>query len=206
MGQVLTRTAWNSIIQKINALGAMCAAFTPLTAVGPNHVWTKADVIAVQNTLKQICSTTTFPALSTPQLWLQNIIDQINNAITNNCQDCGGSGGGGSTLPSSASGHWVIVICDCASGFVHTIDANGNCIPFCQGCVGPFQYDRNPVWSGTNGSIALQLLAAYNANEYYNLYTPCVTKASPFRLLSIETWTALVAASPTTGGIGSCAC
>jgi hypothetical protein len=89
VGQVWTRAKWNDIIQRVNNLGSGCTSVSPLSPVGPNHIWTRSDIQAVQNALKAICSTATFGAI--PPLWKQSTIDEINNAITRSCQDCGQS-------------------------------------------------------------------------------------------------------------------
>jgi len=210
MGSVETRNNWNDLLQRINNLAQNppdgCSAPAKLTPVDPGHIWTKTDISKAQNVLKAVCKDNTFAAPEdTPDLWLQKTLDDITAAINKGWCGCGGGGGGGGGggIPPSPSGHWVIVLCDCASGTIQTTDAEGNCIPFCQGCVGPFRYSINVVWSGTDGGVAQRVLASYNANEYDSCtHAPL----APYRLLALETWTAMVTGHTRDSWIGSCTC
>ena len=83
-----TRSAWNSIIDQINALIASCGSgVAPLSEVAPAHIWTVQDILAVRSTLTQLC-TSSNPSFSAVTVkWTQAIIDEINAAIAG-CQ-CG---------------------------------------------------------------------------------------------------------------------
>ena len=210
MGQVWTREDWNQLIRDVNAVlqnppaDTDCSAIDAIDEVDAGHVWAKSDIREVQDKLKQTCTDISFDDI--PDKWLQSIIDDINTAKGKawcHCNPNGGGGGGGGGLPPSPSGHWVIVLCDCASGTIRMTDADGNCIPFCQGCVGPFRYSNNIVWSGTDGSIAQQMVASFNSNEYDSCtHMPL----APYRLLAAETWTAMVTGHAGDSWIGSCTC
>jgi hypothetical protein len=88
MASVLTRAAWNSIIDQINALIAKCGStIAPLVEVPEKHIWTVQDVTLVRNTLTQLCTSSNPTFSASTKLWSQAIITEINNAIAN-CQ-CG---------------------------------------------------------------------------------------------------------------------
>ena len=145
MGEVYTRDAWNQLIRDVNGVlqnppaKTSCSPIDPLDEVDEGHVWTKSDIRDVQNKLKQTCADISFDDI--PDKWLQSIIDDIKAAKDKawcHCNPSGGGGSGGGGLPPSPSGHWVIVLCDCASGSIQMTDAEGNCIPFCEGWSVPF--------------------------------------------------------------------
>ena len=77
------RTTWNYFIKRINYLSAnpwgICDPLAPLPLVGNKHKWSVADVISVQNRLKQICSENVFvePVIK----WSREILNEINIAI-----------------------------------------------------------------------------------------------------------------------------
>ena len=79
MATVLTLAQWNAILTQISNLG--CGSLPQATAP---HVWTHADIKAVQN----LCTTgPTSGTYTTPNgpLWKQAIIDEINQAIAAGC-------------------------------------------------------------------------------------------------------------------------
>ena len=82
-----------------------------------------------------------------PDKWLQSIIDDIKAANDKAWCHCGPTGAVVAVVAAAfrlpPSGHWVIVLCDCESGSIRMSDDQGNCIPFCEGCVGPFGYNIN---------------------------------------------------------------
>ncbi len=82
MSQVWTRAAWNQLIRDVNQVlqnpPRGISAIAPIAEVAAGHRWSTADIQAVQNALKQTCSTITFDA--TAALWKQSIIDQLNTA------------------------------------------------------------------------------------------------------------------------------
>ena len=209
MDQVWTRDDWNQLIRDVNGVlqnppaSTSCSPIDPLDEVDEGHIWTKSDIRDMQDKLKQTCADISFDDI--PDKWLQSIIDDIKAAKDKawcHCNPSGGGGGGGGGLPPSASGHWVIVLCDCESGTIRTTDDQGNCIPFCEGCVGPFGYNINVLGSFSNGGVVQQVCASYNANEYDSCtHAPL----SPYRILSQETWTAMVTGQKGPW-IGTCGC
>jgi hypothetical protein len=84
-----TRENWNSLIRRVNALSqnpdSGCDPKDPLAEVGPDHRWTKADIEEVQNRLQEICEENQF---TSPNLWKQQIVDEINDAITKGWCGC----------------------------------------------------------------------------------------------------------------------
>lgn len=117
---VETRAAWNTLIGQINSLAASCTGVSPLPTVGPSHIWTVADIQAARNKLTQVCSTTTFSPTALT-LWKQSIITELQNAIANNCGDCGG-GAPGPIIPPGTT-FVVLVVCD---GYGPEVDWNGS--------------------------------------------------------------------------------
>ena len=67
MGQVWIRAAWNQLIRDVNQIlqnpPSGATAIAPIAEVAVGHRWSKADIQAVQNALKQTCSTITFDAI-----------------------------------------------------------------------------------------------------------------------------------------------
>jgi len=90
MGQAWTRDDWNDIIQRVNDLAQDpddgCDPLEPLEEVGTDHVWTRDDVIQVQDKLTEICEDNTWSAEL--RLWAQEIIDEIEAAIANGWCGC----------------------------------------------------------------------------------------------------------------------
>jgi hypothetical protein len=77
------RSDWNDIVDQINNLSSNpdtnCTGISSLPEVGPEHIWTKGDIIDVRNQLLIICPDTVF---NKPlELWNQATIDEINAAI-----------------------------------------------------------------------------------------------------------------------------
>jgi hypothetical protein len=83
-----TRTAWNAIIDQINAKITSCeASVTPIPEVNPDHIWTVDDVALVRTTLSALCTGSTFT--TTLRLWAQDVINEINTVLANcNCSEC----------------------------------------------------------------------------------------------------------------------
>jgi hypothetical protein len=85
---------WNNTLAAVNTLlknpGPGCSAIAALSApLTAPHLWAKtADIAAVQNALKQVCSNNTFTT-PIPDLWKQSIIDEINTALGNGWCNCG---------------------------------------------------------------------------------------------------------------------
>ena len=83
MGQVWTLDDWNDIIQQVNDLAQNppdgCDALEPLEEVEAPHKWSADDIQQVQDKLKQVCHDNTFSDI--PDLWKQDTIDEINDAI-----------------------------------------------------------------------------------------------------------------------------
>jgi hypothetical protein len=87
-----TRDNWNGIIRRVNELAANppsgCDPIEPLPEVGPDHIWTKSDVGAVQDKLAAICKDNTF---TSEELWKQSLISEIEEALSKgwcDCNDC----------------------------------------------------------------------------------------------------------------------
>lgn len=87
MGEVLTREAWNSLIQQYNdlveAIPEDCNPPEPLELVDPAHIWRKSDVTEFQDRLRQLCACNdqllTFADV--PRLWQTRTIQDIEFAI-----------------------------------------------------------------------------------------------------------------------------
>lgn len=75
--------AWNEIIGKVNDLCENppdgCDPIPGLEEVDPDHIWTKIDIIEVQDKLKEICDDIEFTDLG--ELWTSTIIDEIVEAL-----------------------------------------------------------------------------------------------------------------------------
>ena len=83
MATPFTRENWNDIIQKVNALAESpdpgCPGLDPLPEVDPDHIWTKDDIQVVRDKLLEICPDNEFTAEK--EMWKQDIVDEINDAI-----------------------------------------------------------------------------------------------------------------------------
>jgi hypothetical protein len=87
---VLTRQRWNEIVRAINELGANppggCQAIEPLEEVPESHRWSRADIRAAQDKLREICSENEFGEI--PRLWKQSIVDELQAAIERGWCNC----------------------------------------------------------------------------------------------------------------------
>lgn len=86
-------TDWNEqIIQEVNNLAenppSGCDPVTPLEEAEEDHLFMKQDVIDVQDKLKEICSDNNFTELNTPQLIINDIIQELKDAIINGWCGC----------------------------------------------------------------------------------------------------------------------
>ena len=90
MGQVWTLDDWNDIIQQVNDLAQNppdgCDPLEPLEEVEAPHKWSADDIQQVQDKLKQVCHDNTFSDI--PDLWKQDTIDEINDAIGQGWCEC----------------------------------------------------------------------------------------------------------------------
>lgn len=93
MGGVLTRARWNELIRQVNELASNpdggCNSVSTLAEVGPNHKWSKSDIRAVQDKLREICDENEFDELKS--IWRQHTIDEIEEALARgwcNCDTC----------------------------------------------------------------------------------------------------------------------
>ena len=81
------RTDWNDIIDRVNDLctnpDSGCTGIDPLDDVEADHIWSVDDVQQVRDKLTEICSDNQFNA--DLRLWKQDIIDEINDAISRGC-------------------------------------------------------------------------------------------------------------------------
>ena len=89
--------AWNEIIQEVNNLCENppdgCDPIPGLKEVEPEHIWTRADIIEVQDKLKEMCRDIEFTDLG--GRWTSVIIDEIKDALDNgwcNCEESSGFG------------------------------------------------------------------------------------------------------------------
>ena len=81
-----SRSEWNGLIDDVNDVitqppqDTNCVALAPLSHVGPNHLWSKTDILEVQSVLRQTCSSIDFEPL--PDKWKRSIIVEIEAART----------------------------------------------------------------------------------------------------------------------------
>jgi len=91
------RYDWNDIIQRVNALCESpdpgCPAIDPLDEVEPEHIWLVTDVEAVQDKLLEVCPDNEFTAEK--EMWKQDIITEIEDAITLGWCNCTCDNAGG---------------------------------------------------------------------------------------------------------------
>jgi hypothetical protein len=82
------RSEWNAIIQAVNDKITACESELPLLdEAGINHRWSVADILAVQNTLSELCPNTSFDPFI-PLRWKQSTFNYLQEAIENcNCCD-----------------------------------------------------------------------------------------------------------------------
>jgi hypothetical protein len=86
------REDWNGLIDDVNDVitqppqDTNCVALAALPHVGPNHKWSKTDILAVQSALRQTCGSIDFQTL--PERWKRSIIDEIEAAMGHVWCDC----------------------------------------------------------------------------------------------------------------------
>jgi hypothetical protein len=80
------RSDWNAVIQAVNdkndSLGHPVAY---LQLVGPDHLWSTSDVIAVRAKLQALCTESNPVFTADTTKWTQAIVNELYDAITN-CQ------------------------------------------------------------------------------------------------------------------------
>ena len=85
-----TLDQWNEIIRQINDLAENppngCESVDTLEEVEAPHKWSKDDIQQVQDKLTEICKDNNFSDI--PDLWKQDTIDEINDAISQGWCDC----------------------------------------------------------------------------------------------------------------------
>jgi len=89
MGQLWTRADWNDLIDRINGLAYEgCVIGDELEEVAEGHIWSVQDITDARDKLTEICSNA--PGFSAETVkWTQEIIDELNDAITNcECNAC----------------------------------------------------------------------------------------------------------------------
>ena len=78
-----TLDKWNDIIRQVNDLAENppdgCEPADTLEEVEAPHKWSKDDIQQVQDKLTEICKDNSFSDI--PDLWKQDTIDEINDAI-----------------------------------------------------------------------------------------------------------------------------
>jgi len=84
---------WNDIIRQVNDLAQNppdgCDPVDTLEEAEAPHKWSKDDIQQVQDNLTEICKDNSFSDI--PDLWKQDTIDEINDAISQgwcNCNNC----------------------------------------------------------------------------------------------------------------------
>lgn len=90
----LTRDDWNTVLTDVNVVvtnppaGVICTPLDPLPLVGPNHIWSRQDVLDVYLKLKQMYCSEAFVPWYAPIRWNQSTIDIIYNSLAHAWCDC----------------------------------------------------------------------------------------------------------------------